>query len=133
LPVTEYLEEKFGDFKFDVVIDALGIQEIWDYCALYLKESGLFVTVGVALADYTLSSMFEVAYLMILKNVLLPVWLGGVPRKYVLVTALVTSARLQELGKLMEEGKLKVTVDSVWEMVDVQKVGFQILVEVDIR
>ena len=89
---------------------------------MYLKESGPFVTAGIALREYTLSNMFEIAYYMMLKNVLLPVWLGGVPRKYVRVTGVITAARLQELGDLVEDGKLKVVVDSVWDMVDVQKV-----------
>lgn len=82
----------------------------------------MFVTVGIALKDYTFLSMLQVTWLMMLKNVLQPVWLGGVPRKYIRVMALVTQERLQELQRLVEEGKLKVSVDSIWEMEDVQKV-----------
>lgn len=60
---------------------------------------------------------------MMFKNTLQPIWLGGVPRKYVRVTGLVTPQRLRELGKLVEEGKLKVPIDSCWEMQDAQKVS----------
>lgn len=107
-----------------MVIDAVGIQDIWASAADYLKDDGLFVTVGVALKDYTISNMLYISWLMMLKNVFWPIWLGGVPRKYVRVTGLVTPERLQKLGDLVEQGKLKVIVDSCWEMQDAQQVSF---------
>lgn len=58
---------------------------------------------------------------MMLKNPLLPVWLGGVPRKYESVVGLVNEESMQELGRLVEDGKLRGVVDEVWEMEDVKK------------
>lgn len=59
---------------------------------------------------------------MMLKNPFCPLALGGVPRKYESITGFVTEERLQELGRLVEEGKLKGVIgDKIWEMEDVKE------------
>lgn len=66
--------------------------------------------------------MFQAVWLMMLKNPFWPLWLGGVPRKYESVVGLVTEDKIQELGKLVEEGKLKGVIgDGIFEMEDAKK------------
>jgi hypothetical protein len=77
--------------------------------------------VGVAFAEYTVSSMLSALSLM-LKNTWWPRALGGTPRDYICISAFVTLEALQRLRELVEQGKLVVVLDSCWEMEDVLKV-----------
>jgi len=83
--------------------------------------------VGVAFAEYTVSSMVYATSLM-LKNTWWPRALGGGPRDYICVSAFVTLEALQRLKELVEERKLAVVLDSCWDMGDVLKVSYTIKV-----
>ncbi|KIW62267.1 hypothetical protein PV04_10459 [Phialophora macrospora] len=118
IPVHKLLAEKYCGDKFDTIIDAYGVQSLFDNCAAFLKESGSYVTVGIAFEHYTYGSML-VAVSRMLRNVLWPRLLGGTPRRYVQVTSACTFDGLQKLKELCEEGKLKVPIDSIWDFNDV--------------
>jgi NADPH:quinone reductase-like Zn-dependent oxidoreductase len=45
-PVQKYLAKTFGGERIDAVIDAVGIQEIFDACPAFIKEGKPYVTVG---------------------------------------------------------------------------------------
>ena len=62
------------------------------------------------------------AALLMLKNNFWPRILGGVPRYYVGPTGIATLESMEKLKKLMEDGKLRVVIDSTWNMEDVQQV-----------
>ena len=47
-----------------------------------------------------------------------PTWLGGVPRRYIMFTTPPSKDDAVVLVKLVEEGKLKISVDSVFSMED---------------
>ncbi|KAJ9603162.1 hypothetical protein H2200_012457 [Cladophialophora chaetospira] len=79
-PVHQLLAEKYSVSKFDVIIDAYGVQSLYESCTSFLKENGSYVTVGVAFNEYTYGSML-VAVTRMLKNILWPRLLGGAPRK----------------------------------------------------
>lgn len=121
-PDLNFLGEKYNGRKFDVAIDCYGIQSFWTHSPSYLVPKGLFVTVGIAFQEYTLASIFNACWLMMVKNPLTPIWLGGVPRTYLSVMGVVNEERMKELGRLVQEGTLKaVNGDGVWEMEDVKK------------
>ena len=80
---------------------------------------------GVAFAEYTISSMLYALSLM-LKNTWWPRALGGSPRDYICISAIVTLEALQRLGELVEQGKLAVELDSCWDLGDVLKVSYRI-------
>lgn len=44
------------------------------------------------------------------------------PRDYVCATGIATLESMKKLEKLMENGKLRVVIDSTWDMEDVQQV-----------
>lgn len=52
----------------------------------------------------------------------LPSFLGGGPGGFSLVRTGSSKMRIERVRRLVEEGKLVVVVDSVWEMEDVMKV-----------
>lgn len=103
-----------------MVIDAIGIQDVWENCAPFLKADGAFVTVGIANKDYTWSSMLEILWLMMLKNPYTPVIMGGVPRRLERITAFVNEDSMRELGETVKEGKLKGVAGEIWDMEDVK-------------
>ncbi len=121
-PVHQYLAAKYSEIPFNVIIDARGVQELFSHCASYLAPGKPFVTVGIALADYSTSSMLYAVSCM-LYNMLWPRLLGGVDRPIAQITGLVSLTGLEKLANLVEEGKLDVVLDSCWSMGDVVKVS----------
>ena len=122
IPVHQLLTEKHSSDKFDVIIDAYGVQSLFDNCTSFLKENGSYITVGVAFDEYTYGSMM-VAISRMMKNIMWPRILGGAPRQYVQVASACSLQGLERLKRLCEEGKLKVAIDSVWDFLEIAKVS----------
>ena len=120
-PVHEYLATQYSKKPFSTIIDAYGVQDVFTHCASYLSPNGSFVSVGVAFATYTYSSMLYASYLM-LSNSLWPRFLRGVNRPYICVQGFVTLPRLEKLADLVEKKELDVVLDSEWKMEDALKV-----------
>jgi hypothetical protein len=80
------------------------------------------VSVGCAAQSYTFLGMLRSVGQM-LGNFLLPSLLGGVSRKYVQVTAVANLTGMERLAAMAAAGKLKVPIDSHWEMEDALKVS----------
>jgi len=119
-PVHQYLSQRFSETPFTTIIDAYGIQDIFSHCVDYLRSEGLFVTVGVAFKEYTVPSMLQAVCLM-LKNSWWPRALWGVPREYICVNAVANLDMMERLASLVDEGALKMVVDSRWDMTDAVK------------
>ena len=98
------------------MLDCVGLQELYDNSPAYLKPEGAVINIG-AMAGLGMSTMFK----NWIFNTLWPTWLGGVPRRYVMFTALPNKEDAVVLLKLVEEGKLKISVDSVFSMEDAVK------------
>jgi hypothetical protein len=116
------LKERFEAQRFSAVVDAFGVQELFENCAGFLAEGRPYVTVGPAFADYTYGSMLAAVWLMA-KNSLWPRWLGGVPRDYVQITGVANQDGMEELAGMMAEGTLRVEVGDCFEFGDALKVG----------
>lgn len=54
----------------------------------------------------------------ILLNCYLPTWLGGVPRRYITFSTPPACGATIYIARLVEEGKLRIPVDSVYRMED---------------
>lgn len=124
-PVYEELAKRCGEggewgVEFDVVIDAFGVQELWNNCAGFLKREGRWVTIGVAIREYGVLAMLGAVGKMA-GNALWPVWAGGVDRRYVQVTATANGEELRELGGMVGRGEVKGVVEGVWGMGDVRE------------
>lgn len=121
-PIAQYLISQFSDQRFDSVIDAFGLAGLYSSCAEFLAKGKPFVTVGVANLEYSYMSMMKAVGSM-LYNVVASLVPGDQHRRYVQVASMVNQQRLERLGAMMEEGRLRVPIDSTWEMEDALKVG----------
>ena len=120
-PVHEYLSSAYSNPPFDAVIDAVGVQSIYDHSPKYLSDQGRFVSVGVMSKDLSVASVIQ-SVLKIGSNLYWPRLLGGVSRPYLQKTASVDLTSLEELRALVEDGKLRVVVDSCFSIADAKKV-----------
>lgn len=119
---TEYedlageLTRRYGAEPFDVVLDAYGNQELFNYCAGFLKPEGVYDAASIHYEGYALWSVFK-AGMTLLWNGLRPKasWLGGTGRTWIAVSMMDPGAEMMErLTKMFGEGKVRVVVDSEW-------------------
>ena len=110
-PLHESLSKKYASEPFDAILDTIGIQSLYVNSPSYLKPDGVFVNVGAM--EGFLSSISSLA-----KNLIWPRFLGGTPRKYIMQQTNPDAHTMQYLIKLVEDGKLVVVVDRVFEMED---------------
>lgn len=122
--MPEYLAERYSEQPFDMIIDAYGVQELYNNCASFLKADGSFVTVGIAFSEYSYSSMFFAVKDM-LRNILVSAWGGNDRRRYVQVASTCNLEGLQRLKAMCEDQNMRVPIDSSWGFDDVLKVRFE--------
>ncbi|KAL1639552.1 hypothetical protein SLS58_007856 [Diplodia intermedia] len=115
--VAGWLAEEYGgggdEGKFDAVLDCVGVQVLFERSPEYLKEAGVFVSVGA------MEGILTTLFWNVPVNYWWPKVLGGTPRKFIFQQTPITPERREELVKLVQEGKLKRVVDSVFDMEDV--------------
>lgn len=97
------------------MIDAADIQDIFINSPKFLMEGKPYVTVGTRPYNYTMLAVLAMIGTMI-RNLLWPRILSGVPRQYVQVTGIANSAALKELETLVEERNLKVHAGKLIKM-----------------
>lgn len=122
-PVHLYLNKTFAGARFDAVVDAVGVQDIFNNSPTFLKEGRPYVTVGPKASSYTYVGMLGTIGTMA-KNMLWPKWLGGTPRRYVQVAAASNPETLRELARMVTEEGLRTNVGSLIHIEDVHKVSF---------
>lgn len=93
------------------MLDCVGVQDLFENSPAYLKPEGAVVNVGA------LQGILSLAHNALL-NTLLPTWLGGVPRRYITFSTPPARDDNVYLIQLMEEGRLRVPVDSIFDMED---------------
>ena len=119
----EHLRAKYTSRPFDAIIDTVGVQPLYTHSPAYLKADGLFLNIGSGFGkDTSVGSLLSVMWSMT-QNLLWPKLLGGTPRSYSFINAAPNSKQLGILKRLVEEGKLKMPVDSLWSMEDGLKVS----------
>ncbi|KAH8768414.1 reticulon-4-interacting protein 1, mitochondrial precursor [Diaporthe sp. PMI_573] len=123
LGADEVLDYKPGDIikqlqskgqVFDVVLDNVGSPgNLYQVSHTFLERNGKFLQVGMGMS---LSALRQVV-----SNMILPGFLGGGKRKYVLIMAKANSATFEQLTKWVQEGKVRAVLDSTFEFEDVPK------------
>lgn len=96
------------------IFDCVGSDDLFQKCAAYMDKNGVFVTIvgGVGAGP-------------VVRSKLLPVSLGGVPRRYKLLALWPDGAIAREVAKWVEDGHFKYFLtDSEYSMEDAVKVGF---------
>ena len=110
--LSSFLTTTYGNSPFDFVMDCVGSQDLYARSPGYLKADGALLNIG-GMQGSAVKIMRN-----ILSNILLPTWLGGVPRRYMFFSSPPLRDDAVYLCQLLGEGKLKVPVDSVFEMED---------------
>ncbi|KAH8692264.1 hypothetical protein BGW36DRAFT_400318 [Talaromyces proteolyticus] len=110
-PLPAYLAHQYGDKPFDFVLDCVGTQALFVNSPAYLKTEGAVVNIGV------LEGIGVTARNMLF-NSWLPTWLGGVPRRYIMFSTPPARDDTVYLVHLIEEGRVRIPVDSVFDMED---------------
>lgn len=100
---------------FDAILDCAGVQALYTHSADYVKPAGMVINVG------TLGDGVGATFRNWFANTWCPTWLGGVPRRYIMFSTPPTKEAATIIVRLMEEGKVRILVDSVWEMEDLLK------------
>ena len=112
--LPEYLKSKYSKEQFDSILDCAGIQSLYSNSPDYLKPSGPVVNVGVFEGVWmTARNWFT--------NTWWPKWLGGVPRRYIMFSTPPSKDSATYTARLVEEGKVRILIDSVWDMEDLVK------------
>ncbi|KAK2735068.1 zinc ion binding [Myotisia sp. PD_48] len=117
--LTAFLGEHHGETpqdQFDHVFDAHGNQDLWEASPKYLKSGPdhPFVTVGPK-AEHSLSST-PGFFWKVIKNSLLPVCLGGVPRVYKQVVSFSDAESLAKCRDLAQAGEFMTHAGESWSM-----------------
>jgi NADPH:quinone reductase-like Zn-dependent oxidoreductase len=112
--LPEYLKSKYSEEQFDSILDCAGIQSLYSNSPDYLKPSGLVVNIGIFEGIWTTARHW-------FSNTWWPTWLGGVPRRYIMFSTPISKDGTTHVARLVEEGKVRILIDSVWKMEDVVK------------
>lgn len=93
------------------MLDCVGTQALFVNSPAYLKAEGAVVNIG-ALEGIGVTAR------NVLFNSWLPTWLGGVPRRYIMFSTPPARDDAVYLARLIEEGRVRIPVDSVFDMED---------------
>ncbi|KAJ7805888.1 hypothetical protein B0H14DRAFT_2457442 [Mycena olivaceomarginata] len=113
-PLPAYLAKTYGTQPFEYIFDTVGTQALFVHSPAYLTPEGLLVNVG----------NFEGPGMTIWRAILntyLPRILGGVPRRYAMISTTPEGDKAAVLARMVEEGCLQVVVDEVFEFEDALK------------
>ncbi|KAJ7832219.1 hypothetical protein B0H14DRAFT_3087783 [Mycena olivaceomarginata] len=109
-----YLAKTYGTQPFEYIFDTIGTQALFVHSPAYLTLEGLLVNVG----------NFEgpgVTIWRAMLNAYLPCIFGGVPRRYAMISTKPDGDKAAGLACMIEEGRLRVVVDEVFEFEDALK------------
>ncbi|KAH8658580.1 hypothetical protein BGZ61DRAFT_499977 [Ilyonectria robusta] len=112
--LPEHLARTYGSSQFDVILDTVGSQSLYKSSPKYLKAGSPFVNVGTTQDTSQAGSIWRWA-----TNSNLPAMLGGVPRKYIMFSAPLSGKGAETLATFVEEGSLKIIIDSTFALEDV--------------
>jgi NADPH:quinone reductase-like Zn-dependent oxidoreductase len=119
--LASHVAKTYASTRFDAIIDTVGIQELYTSSPAYLKPAGLFINVGAQTLPMRLGPFIGLFWMMLL-NYIYPSFLPrGVPRRFAFLSGRANMKDHAEVKKLVEDGKLTVPLDSVWEMEEAMK------------
>ncbi|KAF7972645.1 hypothetical protein HWV62_17312 [Athelia sp. TMB] len=107
--------------KFHVILDAVGLDDpsLYLNSRSYLAPNGIYLSTG-PMPSFSLGGMRDMLSL-IFHAYLRPRWLGGVPSAFKIFMLKHNREDLHEIKELIQEGKLKPAVDSVFAFEDTLK------------
>ncbi|GAA5887334.1 hypothetical protein JCM5296_007102 [Sporobolomyces johnsonii] len=122
-PLPQQLEGLVYEDKkpFDIILDTVGIPELYHKCPKYLAKGGLYLDLVVP--HNTQGSPAEIVFAVFTMCARLarPTWLGGVPRKYKFVAMRPKAEHRDEMVEFLKAGTLRPIVDEVFPFEDALK------------
>ncbi|KAK7457035.1 zinc ion binding [Stygiomarasmius scandens] len=102
--------------KFDYIFDTIGSQTLFLSSPSYLVPHGAYINVGnfEGIGNTVLRAVWNTY-----ARWYLPTFLGGVPRRYIMVSTTPNGIKAGMLARMVEDGKLRVVIDEVVEFEDV--------------
>ncbi|CAF0798271.1 unnamed protein product [Adineta steineri] len=105
--LPDYLREHYSAYPFDVILDSVGSDHaLYSNSPDYLTPSGSTVWLATKRILQLLSAM------------VVPVYLGGVPRRHIFEGVRPNHSRMVALAKLIKEGAMKAVIDSTYKFTD---------------
>jgi reticulon-4-interacting protein 1, mitochondrial len=116
VPLPKYLSQHYSDARFDLILDCVGSFDLYNASPHFLSPHGDFVLVGLSVPKgvggfFRLISQGCAA-------LLLPRFLGGVSRRFVVSVMNVSKVGLTKIGNMVDREEIRPVVDSVWEFND---------------
>ncbi|THU95305.1 NAD(P)-binding protein [Dendrothele bispora CBS 962.96] len=102
-----------SQLQFDLILDTIGSQPLFLSSPSYLSPDGLYINVGNF--DHGVFGTVSNALWNTYVGWYLPRFLGGVPRRYIMISTTPNGEKASLLARMIEEGRLKVVVDEVVE------------------
>lgn len=95
----------------DLVFDAIGTQSLYDASPSFLKPEGQYVSISLDTHGVGMVGSVKLG-LSTMSNFLRPTMLGGTNRPFKLFFMHWREGDMEELTKLIAEGKLRIPIDS---------------------
>ncbi|KAJ7266880.1 hypothetical protein B0H12DRAFT_1045844, partial [Mycena haematopus] len=110
-PLVEQLCKRTSP-KFHGMFDAVGLPDatMYRHCASYLAVGGIYVSAG---GFPSTGKAFRGTLRIVFEGFFRPAWLGGVPRKFGMVTCPTEKKDFEEMRALVADSSVKPIVDSV--------------------
>ncbi|KAF8061553.1 hypothetical protein FPV67DRAFT_1704135 [Lyophyllum atratum] len=121
-PLHEYLAANPPSPKFHIIFDAVALVDpsLYTHSPAYLAPNGIFISTGPMPKNTSASELWKVVK-TVFAAFLTPTWLGGTPRKYKVFMMKHNKARLEEIQKMVADGRIVSPVDSVYDFDDALK------------
>jgi reticulon-4-interacting protein 1, mitochondrial len=111
-----YLSQTYSNARFDLVLDCVGSFELYNASPGFLNPTGDFVLIGIDVPQSFrefLTLAYNLAFAM-----LLPTFLGGVPRRFKVSLIKVTKEHIEAVGNLVQSRVIVPVLDSTWKFDD---------------
>lgn len=118
-----HLTENYsGSNQFDIIVDCVGLNEVFLASPAFLKPDGFYANVGGAQDMYTLCQSLGFLWI-VLVNTYFPSILGGTPRRhsFIMMSPEEGAATFKDSEYLVATGQVKMVIDSQFPMEDVLK------------
>ncbi|GAA5918188.1 hypothetical protein JCM1841_005293 [Sporobolomyces salmonicolor] len=118
-PIVQQLETIVAEDKkpFDIILDTVGVTELYHKCPKYLAKGGLYLDLVVP--HNTSGSPAELVFAVVTMfgRFVRPTWLGGVPRRYKFIAV----EHRDEMVEFLKAGTLRPIVDETFPFEDALK------------
>lgn len=109
--LAAHLAATFSENPFDIIYDCIGDQPLYLQSPAYLTPKGAVLCIVGGTSQ---------GVVPVVRNNLIPTFLGGTPRTYKLLAMMPSGLRARAVAEMVDDGTITdMPIDSVWPMTDV--------------